>query len=659
MKLRATPSGWPFFYWGHCMTSIAIDRTDGLSSSTAIKGPVRVATTENIALSGNLTIDGVVLADGDRVLVKDQTDQRENGIYVADSGPWRRSKDFSRNRDVRKGTQVYVTDGALYASSGWYVSTENSIDIGTSDIAFTQNVLLNAAQLEQLVVEAEGFANEAEGHANAAEDWAIRPENDPVPISSGGDGSTTFSSLHWAKKAEEAAAGAGVTDGDKGDITVSGSGTAWAINAEVVGRSKLNPGLAASIRLSVKEFGAVGDGVVDDTAAINAAIAACVSLGFGVVYFPSGRYKVTSTIEIDDPNVYLVGDGMYISTIYRTGDFGDTVYFHGDTGTGAHLTNVGISRLGFESAGPTTSGAHIHWRGVTRVQVDGIFMLQGHQGMLAESLTAAHITDWYLVFTENFGAPDTNKAYLVNSHANEFSHPSNGDVFFTNANLRGNLANQVTPFGIVIDSADGLWFNGGHIASCTLANLNINHTVGHSLSLIWFSHVMFDEAQGDYNVLIQGSDAGTVCGEIHFDTCSMKGSTLSERGVVVSGDAKGLFFDSCVIMGHGQYGVHLLSTSSTQVRLNNCFVADNSKQGSGLYAGLQIEAGVSGVFVTGGKFGGNGSYAGTGNQSYGILIATGASDNILLTGVDMTGNVAGGLSNGGSGANIKVTGCLP
>ena len=132
------------------MTSIAIDRTDGLSSSTAIKGPVRVATTANISLSGEQTIDGVAVVTGDRVLVRSQTAPSENGIYVADTGPWRRAKDFSRTTDVRTGTQIYVTHGSLYAASGWYVSTANPITIGTTGIVFTQNVLLNGAQLVAL-----------------------------------------------------------------------------------------------------------------------------------------------------------------------------------------------------------------------------------------------------------------------------------------------------------------------------------------------------------------------------------------------------------------------------------------------------------------------------------------------------------------------------
>lgn len=121
------------------MVSIAIDRTDGLSSSTAIKGPVKAATTANITLSGEQTIDGVSLVTGDRVLVKNQTTASENGIYVVDTGSWRRARDFAGNRDVRKGSRFYVTDGTTNGGFAFYVSTADPITVGTTALSFTQD----------------------------------------------------------------------------------------------------------------------------------------------------------------------------------------------------------------------------------------------------------------------------------------------------------------------------------------------------------------------------------------------------------------------------------------------------------------------------------------------------------------------------------------
>jgi len=61
--------------------------------------------------------------------------------------------------------------------------------------------------------------------------------------------------------------------------------------------------------VSVKDFGAVGDGVTDDTAAIQAAIDYIETLTGGEVYFPQGVYFISSTLEIGVDNVYLKGAG--------------------------------------------------------------------------------------------------------------------------------------------------------------------------------------------------------------------------------------------------------------------------------------------------------------------------------------------------------------
>lgn len=121
------------------MTSIQIDIKDGLSSSVAIKGPCRVATTANITLVGEQTIDGVAVITDDRVLVKNQTTASENGIYIADTGNWRRSKDFNKTKDVKTGTTVVVISGTVGAG-WWQISTTGDITIGTTNIAFAQVV---------------------------------------------------------------------------------------------------------------------------------------------------------------------------------------------------------------------------------------------------------------------------------------------------------------------------------------------------------------------------------------------------------------------------------------------------------------------------------------------------------------------------------------
>lgn len=146
------------------------DRIAGLKTSVAIKAPCRVATTANITLSGLQTVDGVSVVAGDRVLVKDQSDASENGIYDASAGAWTRAADFNASAEIVNGTEVLSVSGTANGGRRWYVSTASPA-IG-SDLAFSVVVTPSA--------------------------------------------------------------GSEPSDGDKGDITVASSGLAWSINALAV-----------------------------------------------------------------------------------------------------------------------------------------------------------------------------------------------------------------------------------------------------------------------------------------------------------------------------------------------------------------------------------------------------------------------------------------
>lgn len=119
------------------MTSTSTDRIDGLSAALAIKAPVRVATTANITLSGEQTIDGVAVVEHDRVLVKNQTTTKNNGIYICETSTWTRAKDFDGSRDAIKGTLVYVRSGSVNQNTHWRLTTSSDpIVFGTDNITF-------------------------------------------------------------------------------------------------------------------------------------------------------------------------------------------------------------------------------------------------------------------------------------------------------------------------------------------------------------------------------------------------------------------------------------------------------------------------------------------------------------------------------------------
>ena len=114
---------------------------DAIKTGLDVKDSVRVATTANITISTALNngdqIDGKTLADGDRVLVKNQSSGAENGIYVVGSSP-ARSTDMDDNSEVTGGTFVFVEEGDANADNGYVISTDGTITVGSTAFTWTQ-----------------------------------------------------------------------------------------------------------------------------------------------------------------------------------------------------------------------------------------------------------------------------------------------------------------------------------------------------------------------------------------------------------------------------------------------------------------------------------------------------------------------------------------
>jgi hypothetical protein len=99
----------------------------------------RCATTANSARSGIVTtIDGITLVAGDLILVRAQTDPKENGIYVAVAGAaWTRLKDDQGDDVIRPGMVVQVREGTTLADTMWTCTSDATV-VGTDNIVYAQ-----------------------------------------------------------------------------------------------------------------------------------------------------------------------------------------------------------------------------------------------------------------------------------------------------------------------------------------------------------------------------------------------------------------------------------------------------------------------------------------------------------------------------------------
>jgi hypothetical protein len=111
---------------------------DAARSGLDVKQSVRAATTENVTLSGTQTIDGVSLIATNRVLVKDQSTTSENGIWVVSASTWSRATDADSDAEVTAGLFTFVEEGTDNGNSGFVLTTDNPITVGTTGLTFAQ-----------------------------------------------------------------------------------------------------------------------------------------------------------------------------------------------------------------------------------------------------------------------------------------------------------------------------------------------------------------------------------------------------------------------------------------------------------------------------------------------------------------------------------------
>lgn len=187
------------------------------------------------------------------------------------------------------------------------------------------------------------------------------------------------------------------------------------------------------------EYGAVGDGVVDDTAAIAAAIDAADASG-GVVYFPPGTYRISSALSPDSATS-LVGAGMGASAILT--DHATAVGINLSAGTSLGQTIRGL-RIGCSQS---CTGARISVSNSAKVRIEQCFLggtnLNGNALLVADAATEVTAVDCVMstpAATANLVQGDGKRIKLERckfiASAGTYN-PSNGLVYASTCDIVG------------------------------------------------------------------------------------------------------------------------------------------------------------------------------------------------------------------------------
>ncbi|TPI18073.1 hypothetical protein [Mesorhizobium sp. B4-1-1] len=249
---------------------------------------MRLATTANISLYGLQTIDSVLTEVGVRVLVKDQADPTENGIYTASEGQWFRAADARTARTMQKGTTVHVQEGAVSADRVYAFETQDPA-IGADPI------VLSFYLSQDTLGDAVNAANAAAASAAAAltsKNAAATSATNAAGSATGAAGSATAASTSATNAATSATnAGNSATAAAGSASAASGSSTSAGTSASAAAGSAS----AASSSATAASGSATSAATSATNAAASAVAAANAVAAFGYTFS-------TSTADADPGN---------------------------------------------------------------------------------------------------------------------------------------------------------------------------------------------------------------------------------------------------------------------------------------------------------------------------------------------------------------------
>jgi hypothetical protein len=369
--------------------------------------------------------------------------------------------------------------------------------------------------------------------------------------------------------------------------------------------------------VSVKDFGAVGDGVANDAPAFANAVAS----GAGSVYVPPGTYRITSQIPVTAPNVRVYGAGRRSTKIVQATN--TTPVF---SVTGSYFT---LESLSIEYATQGASGA-------TAVLISGAFY--------------SNIWDLY-IYRANIGMYYTAAA---NSHqAASF------------------VIEDATTAGVFVDSAVNLMASTFQILNsnttlCSLGCIRIfgasegnnffnGHTFRGSYALISDANAYTFGARPSYNkfhaVYFDASANGALIDKsTEFDFTDCWFSTRPGNGAYVV-QTDGIRFTGGGAINCDSRGV-LVEATAKRVVFKNFAVRGNSVSAANTFDGIVFAPNTTDFIVQGCTF--TNSVVTFGTQRYGVAVNTGTSDRYVIADNLVSGNGTGGVFDGGSGVNKRV-----
>ena len=406
-----------------------------------------------------------------------------------------------------------------------------------------------------------------------------------------------------------------------GTIIVDGSGRRWYRET-------------GSLALSVKWFGATGNGTTDDTTAINAALA----IG-GPIWVPAGTYKTTDSLVVSVSGTHVSGAGEGATVIAPSSTTSDVWLVSNSIG----MEFCSIRNFTIAPSAVQTAGAAIHQSGLANIiQYSGIRITRGYIGFFIETTTGvvARISDFYIQSCTSVGILLGSSTGLVQ------------DAFISNGNI------STCFVGIQFINVSGAYLSKIDVVEATTAGIAIQPPSGLEAFALFFDQVLADTTTAGAGWAIGGAGK---CVNIICTNCWAAAS--ASNGITISTPTlNGFTWSAGHIRNNANHGI-LISGGCTAVSINGgTQIFNNGYSSPGTYNGISVAGGQTYFQIVGVMAGTGGldqEAGGVNAQNYGIAVAAGASNVYVISNNVCVGNLTAGVYDGGTGSNKFVGNNVP
>ena len=382
--------------------------------------------------------------------------------------------------------------------------------------------------------------------------------------------------------------------------------------------------------VNVKDFGAVGDGVTDDTTGIQAAINAANSKGGALIEIPAGTYKLSSALTITQPN-FIKGAGIGITILVQTNGTADCLFFNYSTFlAGGGLEDISI-HAGIKNPinpavmGSTGNGLRIKKSngGFSAQRVDIRSFSTGIR--IAESYYV-RVIDFQVLYADNFGVILDTPNGGATSAGHLFSKGKISNFGFTgnNSSSIGICFKQSS--GDFLDSIDVTTFNTGVQIKPTATD--------DSVLFLFANQVLADSCLND-SWDIDGTVPNKI-GALEFVEC-WAAFSVNGNGVRIRGNPTGIQWTSGRIRENGRHGI--LVEGGQNISILGAHISQNSRSLDRAYNGINIVSANS-ISINATRIGNFASGLPT-QQGDGIKVEATFAGELQVIGCDLSGAGAG------------------